>query len=104
MMGTASTSESSVNFYQTIRRYNPEDSHLHTRRRENLKSYLIPTHYRLPRQRTLNIADKIDFTVKSCMLPSVRPHALYRQMKGLKELFLNNSNTLPTPTREYGLN
>jgi hypothetical protein len=28
-----------VNFYQTIRRYNPEDSHLRTRRRENLKSY-----------------------------------------------------------------
>jgi hypothetical protein len=27
-----------VNFYQTTRRYNPEDSHLHTHRRENLKS------------------------------------------------------------------
>jgi hypothetical protein len=23
-----------------LRRYNPEDSHLHTRRRENLKSYI----------------------------------------------------------------
>jgi hypothetical protein len=30
MMGAASTSETSVNFYQTTRRYNPEDSHLHT--------------------------------------------------------------------------
>jgi hypothetical protein len=39
MMEAASTSETSVNFYQTTRRYNPEDSHLHTRRRENLKSY-----------------------------------------------------------------
>jgi hypothetical protein len=29
-----------VNFYQTTRRYNPEDSHLHSHRRENLKSYL----------------------------------------------------------------
>jgi hypothetical protein len=28
-----------VNFYQTTRRYNPEDSHLRTHRRENLKSY-----------------------------------------------------------------
>jgi hypothetical protein len=37
----ASTSETSVNFCQTTRSYNPEDSHLHTRRRENLKSYLI---------------------------------------------------------------
>jgi hypothetical protein len=35
----ASTSETSVNFYQTTRRYIPEDSHLHTRRRENLKSH-----------------------------------------------------------------
>jgi hypothetical protein len=32
--------ETSVNFYQTTRRYNPEDSHLRTHRRENLKSYL----------------------------------------------------------------
>jgi hypothetical protein len=28
-------------FYQTTRRYNPEDSHLRTHRRENLKSYLV---------------------------------------------------------------
>jgi hypothetical protein len=27
-----------LSFYQTTRRNNPEDSHLHTRRRENLKS------------------------------------------------------------------
>jgi hypothetical protein len=33
MMEAASTSETSVNFYQTTRHYNPEDSHLHTRRR-----------------------------------------------------------------------
>jgi hypothetical protein len=40
MMEAANTSETLVNFYQTTRRYNPEDSHLHTHRRENLKSYL----------------------------------------------------------------
>jgi hypothetical protein len=34
----ASISETSVNFYQTTRRNIPEDSYLHTRRRENLKS------------------------------------------------------------------
>jgi hypothetical protein len=39
MMEAARTSETLVNFFQTTRRYNPEDSHLHTRRRENLKSY-----------------------------------------------------------------
>jgi hypothetical protein len=38
-MEAARTSETLVNFYQTTRRYNPEDSHLHSHRRENLKSY-----------------------------------------------------------------
>jgi hypothetical protein len=41
MMEAARTSGTLVNFYQTTRRYNPEDSHLRTHRRENLKSYLI---------------------------------------------------------------
>jgi hypothetical protein len=38
MMEAARTSETLVNFYQTTSRYNPEDSHLRTHRRENLKS------------------------------------------------------------------
>jgi hypothetical protein len=38
-MEAARTSETLVNFYQTTRCYNPEDSNLHTHRRENLKSY-----------------------------------------------------------------
>jgi hypothetical protein len=38
-MEAARISETLVNFYQTTRRYNLEDSHLHTGRRENLKSY-----------------------------------------------------------------
>jgi hypothetical protein len=37
-MEAARSSETLVNFYQTTRRYNPEDSHLRTNRRENLKS------------------------------------------------------------------
>jgi hypothetical protein len=40
MMEEARTSETLVNFYQTTRRYNPEDSYLSTHRCENLKSYL----------------------------------------------------------------
>jgi hypothetical protein len=40
MMEAARTSETLVSFYQTTRRCNPEDSYLHTHRRENLKSYL----------------------------------------------------------------
>jgi hypothetical protein len=39
MMEAASTSETSVNVYQTTRRNIPEDSYRHTRRRENLKSH-----------------------------------------------------------------
>jgi hypothetical protein len=39
MMEAARTSETLVNFYQTTRRYNPEDSHLRIHCHENLKSY-----------------------------------------------------------------
>jgi hypothetical protein len=39
MMEAASTSETSGYFYQTARRNIPEDSHLHTHRRENVKSH-----------------------------------------------------------------
>jgi hypothetical protein len=39
MMEAARTSETSVNIYLTTRQYIPEDSELHTRRRENLKSH-----------------------------------------------------------------
>jgi hypothetical protein len=40
MMEALSICETSVK-YQTARRYNPEDSHLHSHRRENLRSCLI---------------------------------------------------------------
>jgi hypothetical protein len=45
MMEGASTSETSVNLYQSKRRSNPEFSHLHTRRRENLKSDVMSNTY-----------------------------------------------------------
>jgi hypothetical protein len=40
IMEAPSTSETSVNFYQTTPLNNPEDGNLHTRR-ENLKSHLV---------------------------------------------------------------
>jgi hypothetical protein len=40
-MEAARTSETPVNFDQTTRRNNPENSHLHTRRRQNLKFHKI---------------------------------------------------------------
>jgi hypothetical protein len=43
MMEAARTSETLVNFYQTTRCYDPEDNHLRTHPRENLKSYEVPS-------------------------------------------------------------
>jgi hypothetical protein len=40
MMETVGTSETSVSFNVTTRRYIQEDSKLHTRRRENLKFHI----------------------------------------------------------------
>jgi hypothetical protein len=41
MMEAARTSETSVDIQLRTRQYNPEDSGLHTRRRENLKSHKV---------------------------------------------------------------
>jgi hypothetical protein len=41
MMEAASTPETSVNFYQTTQCNNPEDSHLHTRSRENFSCLFV---------------------------------------------------------------
>jgi hypothetical protein len=38
-----SSSETSVNIYQITRCYIPKDSHIHARRRENLKSHKMET-------------------------------------------------------------
>jgi hypothetical protein len=38
---STSISETSVNFYQTTRRNNPEDRNFHNRRREKLKSHYV---------------------------------------------------------------
>jgi hypothetical protein len=48
MMVAARISKTLVNFHQTTRRYNPEDSHLRTHRRENLKSYKVHEHSAYP--------------------------------------------------------
>jgi hypothetical protein len=44
MMEAVSTSETLVNFYETWCN-NPEDSHLHTHYRTNLKSHTVCTHH-----------------------------------------------------------
>jgi hypothetical protein len=40
MMEALNTSETLVNFYQNTRRNSPENSHLHTRHHDNLKSHM----------------------------------------------------------------
>jgi hypothetical protein len=71
-----------VNFYQTTRCYNPEDSNLHTHRRENLKSYTILT-VRPPYQAQIYLQNKrkkhtllhkklpIEFVFEEIVLPSI---------------------------------
>jgi hypothetical protein len=39
MMEVVQTSETLADSYQSTQHYNPEDSHLHSHRRDNLKSY-----------------------------------------------------------------
>jgi hypothetical protein len=41
-MEVVQTSGTLLNSYQSTRRYNPDDSHLHSHQRQDLKSYLIP--------------------------------------------------------------
>jgi hypothetical protein len=41
MMEAVSTYETSIDFYKTKRRNIPEDSHLRTRRRKDLKSHSV---------------------------------------------------------------
>jgi hypothetical protein len=65
MMEAARTSETLVNFYQTTRRYNPEDSRLHTHRRENLKSYTSKLLYLQYEKLTLSCGLKIEETLHS---------------------------------------
>jgi hypothetical protein len=55
MMVAARSSETLVNFYQTTRSYNPEDSYLRTNRRENLKSYLKPLASQLQRPQMIQV-------------------------------------------------
>jgi hypothetical protein len=63
MMGTVPASETSVNTYHSERRYNPEDSHLRTHSRENLKSYCFMTlnthtHTHTATKRSSTVANK----------------------------------------------
>jgi hypothetical protein len=70
MLEAASTSETSVNFYQTTRRYNPEDSNLHTRRREHLKYYFVYKFFKYVDETVSNALLEIQREVRETVLDS----------------------------------
>jgi hypothetical protein len=51
MMETARTAETSVDFQLRTWQYIPEDSELHTRRRDNLKSHTFTAHVKLSKKK-----------------------------------------------------
>jgi hypothetical protein len=84
------TSETSVNFYQTTRCNNPEDSHLNTRRRASLKSHLGAKYSK--KQIPLKIGNFCD--KKSLLLSAAKYHhrhgklvLLYYQIKYMSSIY-----------------
>jgi hypothetical protein len=67
-MVAARTSETLVNFFQTARRYNPEDSHLRTHHRENLKSYLAIVSLNSVNQFIIVMVTRVFFAVRTDFL------------------------------------
>jgi hypothetical protein len=58
-MEAVQTTETSVDSHQSTRRYNPKDIHLHTDRRENLKSHFLDDFPHL-RLKVVVVASKIN--------------------------------------------
>jgi hypothetical protein len=68
------TSETLINLYWTARRYNPEDSHLLSHRRENLKSYeLILLFNSLHTYITYYLSNNISKQLDNCCLRTKLP-------------------------------
>jgi hypothetical protein len=70
-LSAAITSEMSVNFYQTTRRNIPEDSHLLTRRRENLKSHLVLIYCNFP-----SVIKKLTYSISQVACDLYAGHSL----------------------------
>jgi hypothetical protein len=91
MMEVASTSETSVNFYQTTRHNNPEGSHLHTRRRENLKSDLCTCWVMLESSNFANTANRYSALRIQITTPLWFEFLQLKSAMGLHGIFLRNS-------------
>jgi hypothetical protein len=75
MMEAARTSETLVNYYQNTRCYNPEDSHLRTHRRDNLKSYYKMSTFLASKASPLQLCSRYGTTTPST-LPQNSVHAI----------------------------
>jgi hypothetical protein len=87
MMEAARTYETLVNFYQTTRRYNPEDSHLRTHCRENLKSYICAVPYQCKSEYCVPLVTDLSIILLMTQfpLPTFLPSlAKSKTIKGLK--------------------
>jgi hypothetical protein len=90
-MEAESNSETSVNFYQTTLRNNPEGSHLFTRRRDNLKSHS-----------TCKII--IVFIVKFVIIViNVKLHANLPSRHNIKVINIYASSCIPCKVVHYSL-
>jgi hypothetical protein len=73
MMEAVRTSETLVNFYQSTRRYKPEDSHLRAHHRENLKFYYeTGVRFSIEHQTNYNPRTKLSFEVV-CITKTINP-------------------------------
>jgi hypothetical protein len=87
MMEGARTSETSADIKLRTRQYFPEDSELHTRRRENLKSHIYDG---VPRVRLP--------PMKSSTTPYFEKHCVRRRDRSVQSLFLQSTAQKSTQT------
>jgi hypothetical protein len=82
-------------FYQTTRRYNPEDIHLHARRRENLKPYIVKSGHNLL---TAHAAERCTVREAGTHLPGVpRVHRLRCPLAEKRAIPGSTGHMLPCP-------
>jgi hypothetical protein len=67
-MEAAGTTETTVNLYQNTRHINPEDSHLHICRHENLKSHNTVPFHTFPIQPSASIRRYITYGGEKALL------------------------------------
>jgi hypothetical protein len=81
-----------VNFYQTTRRYNPEDSHLRTHRRQNLKSYFEYLNLSMSYLKTSHKTIILPFVLYKCNMDSYSKEKNTAYIEDIENKMLKNMN------------